>query len=335
MRLGILGTMVWDLIHARDGRTEPVEEWGGISYALSAAAAAMPAGTTVVPIIRLGSDLAERAYTYLRGLPGMDLDTGIRTVDEPNNRVELRYQDRERRCERLTGGVGPWTWAELESIVDDVDALYINFISGFELDLETAMALRARFRGPIYADLHSLMLGVGPGGLRVPRPLDAWREWLRCFDAVQMNEDELATLAHAWGDPWLFAAEAVGDEPRLLLVTLGERGAAYVAAPALDEDPRSWQRGPLLSRSAAAVATAGTITAPAAARTQRVGPDLTPRAGDPTGCGDVWGATFFCALLARLPLDEAMLRANAAAARNVEHRGATGLHHHLQGRIAT
>jgi sugar/nucleoside kinase (ribokinase family) len=326
MRLGILGTMVWDLIHARDGRAEPVEEWGGIAYALAAAVAAAPPGTTIVPIIRLGEDLAERAFTFLRTLPGLDLDRGITTVAESNNRVELRYHDSERRAERLTGGVGPWTWPELEPAIDGLDALYINFISGFELELPTAVTLRAHFRGPIYADLHSLMLGVGPGGVRVPRPLEAWREWLRCFDAVQVNEDELATLAHAWGDPWLFAAEAVGEEPRLLVVTLGERGSAYIAAPGLDEDPRSWQRAPVLTPAAAP---AGPV------RTQRIDPELRPRAGDPTGCGDVWGASFFCALLARHPLDAAMRRANGAAARNVEHRGATGLHHHLQGRIAT
>lgn len=325
MRLGVLGTMVWDRIHARDGRAAPVEEWGGISYALAAAAAAAPPGTTLVPIIRLGADLAEQAFHFLRTLPRVDL-SAVHVVAEPNNRVELRYTDRQRRCEKLTGGVGPWSWPELAPLVADLDALYVNFISGFELELPTAMSLRAHFAGPIYADLHSLMLGVGPEGVREPRPLEAWREWLRCFDAVQVNEDELATLAHAWGDPWLFAAEAVGDEPRLLLVTLGDRGAAYFAAAGLDEDPRTWQRSPVLVPAAAP-------TGPV--RTERVPPELMPREGDPTGCGDVWGATFFCALIARAGVDGAMRRANAAAARNVEHRGASGLHHHLQGRIAT
>lgn len=327
MRLGVLGTMVWDLIHARDGRAEPIEEWGGISYAVAAAVAAAPADVTVVPLIRVGSDLAESAFRFLRSMPSLDLEAGIRVVDEPNNRVELRYFDRERRCEQLTGGIGPWQWAELEPIVADLDALYINFISGFELDLATAMTLRARFAGPIYADLHSLMLDVGPGGLREPRPLEAWREWLRCFDAVQVNEDELALLAHAWGDPWLFAAEAVGEEPRLLLVTLGERGAAYIATADLSDDPRTWQRSPVLLP--------GAMTAAGPVHTERVPAELRPREGDPTGCGDVWGASFFCALLGRRGLDGAMRQANAAAARNVEHRGATGLHHHLQGRIGT
>lgn len=326
MRLGVLGTMVWDRIHARDGRAEPIEEWGGITYALAAAAAAAPAGTTIVPIIRVGADLSERAFQFLRSLPNMDLETGVRVVDEPNNRVELRYHDRERRLERLTGGVGPWAWPDLAPAVASLDALYVNFISGFEFGLEAALSLRAHFAGAIYADLHSLMLGVGPGGFRVPRPLDAWREWLRCFDAVQVNEDELGTLALAWGDPWLFAAEAVGAEPRLLVVTLGSRGAAYFAAPGIDEDPRGWRRPAVL---APAVPAAGAV------RTQHVLPELQPRDGDPTGCGDVWGATFFCSLFNVRNVDEAMRRANAAAARNVEHRGATGLHFHLQGRIAS
>ncbi|MEX0907588.1 MAG: carbohydrate kinase family protein [Gemmatimonadota bacterium] len=327
MRVGVLGTMVWDRIYARDGRDAPVEEWGGISYALAAASAASPAGVTVVPIVRVGADFAERAFQHLRAMPGMDLDAGVRVVDEPNNRVDLRYEDAARRTERLTGGVSPWSWSELEAIVADVDALYINFISGFELDLPTVLALRANFAGPMYADLHSLMLGVGPGGVRQPRPLHAWREWLRCFDAVQLNEDELGLLAQAWGDPFLFAADVVGDAPRLLLVTLGERGAVYFAAPDLPADPRRWQRSRLVS--------AGPHADRGPVRTRRVPTDLLPRAGDPTGCGDVWGASFFFSLLARCGLDEAMRRANHAASRNVEHRGATGLHHHLQGRIGT
>jgi sugar/nucleoside kinase (ribokinase family) len=328
MRLGVLGTMVWDRIHARDGLTNPLEEWGGAAYALAAAATAAPAGTTIVPLVRVGADLAERAFQHLRGLPGLDLETGVRVVPEPNNRVELRYQDSTRRVERLTGGVGPWSWTELAPMIAGLDALYVNFISGFELELPTAVAMRANFPGPIYADLHSLLLGVGPDGVRVPRPLDAWPEWLRCFDAVQVNEDEIGLLATAWrGDPFLFAADVVGDAPRLVVVTLGERGAVYFAASDMLPDPLSWQRPKLLAP--------GVTTERGAVHTRRIATGLVPRDGDPTGCGDVWGATFFCRLLDGAGLDTAMRHANEAASRNVEHRGAAGLHHHLQGRIGT
>jgi hypothetical protein len=67
--------------------------------------------------------------------------------------------------------------------------------------------------------------------MRVPQPLAAWREWLRCFDVAQLNEDELTMLAARWGDPWRFAAEAVGPELRLLLVTLGPRRGAPGSPP--------------------------------------------------------------------------------------------------------
>jgi sugar/nucleoside kinase (ribokinase family) len=325
-RLGIVGTMVWDRIHARDGREVPIEEWGGITYALAAAAAARPDGWTVVPIIRVGQDLQEQAYRFLRTLPGFDLDSGIRVVPESNNRVELRYRDAERRFERMAGGVSPWTADELIPCIDSLDALYINFISGFELGLETAIRLRGAFRGPIYADLHSLFLGIDPSGLRIPRPLEAWREWLACFDIVQVNEEELGILSQPWGDPWRFAADVVGPELRMLVVTLGERGAAYIASAEFGDGPLSWRR-PVIRHEP--------IRRPGSAISEKFPAPWGEESGDPTGCGDVWGATCFSRLLAGQPLERAARDALNAAARNVRHRGATGLYEHLTGRIAS
>ena len=59
-RLGVVGTLVWDVIHGRDPRDMPVQEWGGISYALSALDAALPDDWEVVPLMKIGSDMAVR-----------------------------------------------------------------------------------------------------------------------------------------------------------------------------------------------------------------------------------------------------------------------------------
>ena len=75
------------------------------------------------------------------------------------------------------------------------DALYVNFVTGSEFDLTTALELRRGFRGPIYADIHSLTLATGPSGERSLRPLRDSREWVECFDVVQVNEDELGSIA--------------------------------------------------------------------------------------------------------------------------------------------
>jgi sugar/nucleoside kinase (ribokinase family) len=317
----VVGTLVWDTIHARDGRTSTVEEWGGIAYGLAAATVAVPAGWEVVPVIKVGRDLSERALRFLRGIPGLDCETGIQVVPEPNNRVDLRYGEEGRRTEKLSGGVPPWEWADLGPVVRSCDALYVNFISGFEMGLDAARSLRAAFPGPTYADLHSLFLGIGREGLRIPRRLPSPDEWLRCFDAVQMNEDEFDLLGRAWGDPWKLAAEVVGPELKLVTVTLGDRGAAYVAGPGFVPRPERWP------------ATRHLVGVSGPSRSGRVAVEAGHLDGDPTGCGDVWGATFFCRLLHGDVLEEAMGRANAAASRNVSHRGARGLHRHLRGRI--
>jgi len=321
-RLGVVGTLVWDSIHARDALRSPVQEWGGIAYALSAAVAALPEEWVVVPIVPIGRDLSEAALRFLRDMPGLDHDTGVRVVPHPNNRVELHYVGGGRRTEHLRGGVPPWGWPELAPIVRACDALYVNFISGFEMGLDTARALRDGFDGPTYSDLHSLFQGVGTRGLRIPRELPEWREWLRCFDAVQMNEEEFELLGRAWGDPWRLAADVVGAEMKLVTVTLGPRGAAYVAGPAFDPRPTEWAK----TRRRMAVS--------GASRSGLVSVPEGVADGDPTGCGDVWGATFFSRLLVGDGLEAAMSRANAAAGRNVGHLGATGLHRHLQGRLA-
>lgn len=325
-RLGVVGTMVWDRIFARDVRSEPVEEWGGIAYALSALQAAVPEDWEIVPIMKVGRDLREKAFDFLRTLPNFDLEHGVMLVDAPNNRVELRYQDAERRTERLTGGVPPWTWDELAPHLQNIDALYVNFISGFEMPLDTAQRLRIGFHGPIYADLHSLMLGVDPSGLRIPKPMIEYRDWIHCFDIVQVNEDELALLAHFWGDPWRFAADAVGEELRLLVVTLGSRGAAYIASPSFSGNPLAWRHSGLHVNKK--------LSTPGSTKSEKVPATDLPEGGDPTGCGDVWGATFFMRLLLGDDVRAAMMEANRVAARNVQHRGATGLHQFLKGRIS-
>jgi len=56
--------------------------------------------------------------------------------------------------------------------------------------------------------------------------------------------------------------------------------------------------------------------------------------GDPTGCGDVFGATVAAQLLQGAPLEEAIREGCRLAARNVSYRGATGLRQHLLGRLA-
>ena len=320
-RLGVVGSFVWDVIYGRDPRDTPVEEWGGITYALEALDAALTPEWEFVPLIRVGEDLAPKARELLRSYRRIAPDAAVIEVPYPNNRVELRYVSDERRSEVLTGGIPAWSWLGLKPLLRDIDALYVNLISGFELELETAQLLRQHYRGPIYCDLHSLLLAVQPDGLRTPRTLPNVAAWCRCFDLLQVNEDEMRLLAP---DPLALAATALAQGVRCLTVTLGKRGVAYFA-------DASFER---LDLTAGTHALASAATAPI--RTELVPPAQTRAlaGGDPTGCGDVWGATYFSRLVAGDKFTDAMRAAQLAAARNVEHRGATGLAHYLRGELS-
>lgn len=305
MRIGVLGTMVWDRIEHPDHG--PVERWGGIAYSLAAAAAALPGGWSVRPIVKVGGDLEEEARRFVETIPELD-PASVLAVPEPTNRVHLRYRDRQHRHETLTGGVPGWSWPELEPRLDGIDALYANFISGFELDLATARRLREDFRPPLYADLHSLLLDLGAGGGRVPRPLPERDAWLATFDIVQVNEEEMALVAGE-DDPVEVARGSVRSHGGAILVTAGPAGARWFAGR---DGPRPWE------------------VAPGGVRSGHV-PVTEPWAvGDPTGCGDVWGATCFIALLRGESLEPAMRAANRAAGRNVQHSGAEGLYGQLR-----
>ena len=336
-RLGVLGTFVWDVIHGRDVRTAPVEEWGGVTYTLGALDAALPDEWEIVPIMKVGYDLAPRAAEYLRTLRRIAPDAALVEVPYPNNRVELFYYSSERRSEFLRGGVPGWTWLGLSPLLDGIDALYVNMISGFELDLATAQLLRQHFKGVIWCDLHSLVLAVQPGGLRTMQPLADVDAWCRCFDLVQVNEDELSMMAP---DPMALAALALGNGVRCLHVTLGKRGVVYFAQPDYDGLAGADGRVSLAGGPARAAARAAVVGGVGGAALGPVRTALVPAAvartddPDPTGCGDVWGATHFSRLLAGASLSDAIAAAHHAAARNAEHRGASGLSAYLRGELA-
>jgi len=306
--LGIVGTLVWDTIHGPAGG-EPVTDWGGIAYSLAAWEAAAPPDWTMLPIIKVGADLREKADEFLATFHGAASLGFVVTVPEPNNRVELFYYDRSRRCERLTGGVPGWTAEEIVRGALSCDALYVNFISGWELAPAAITTLRSGFHGPMWCDVHSLILGVAEGGMREPRPLVNRADWLGSFDLVQVNEDELEILAAPGPARSHRLADLLSDGAEAVFVTLGAGGAEWVARAGT-----RWAPGPVASTVRAVVAGNAAVET-----------IVSEGATDPTGCGDVWGLTCFGALLEGAGIPEAVRRANRLAAATATGQGTIGL----------
>lgn len=295
-RLGVLGTLVRDTIH-RPGGGRPTKAWGGIAYALAAFDRALPSGWTVVPLVKTGEDTAGRVLPFLRSFAAVADMRFVRAVPEPSNRVELTYATQSDRIEVLTGGVPGWSSDELCEVLPTLDALYVNFISGVELDLQGALTVRDHMRGPSYADLHSLFLGIESDGRRSPRYLPSSARWAGCFDTVQMNANEFELFVRGAPDPWAVARRAMVNRLGTVVVTRGADGAEIMT--------RGRGGNPVERQS---VPTAGG-----------------PAAGDPTGCGDVWGATCFALVLGGATPRRAARRANAMARRKLGLVGADAL----------
>ena len=291
-RLGVLGTLVRDTIHL-PGADRSAKAWGGIAYALAAFDHVLPPGWTVVPVIKVGNDMADRALPFLRSFTTVG-DMGlVRVVPEPNNRVELTYTTQTDRVEVLDGGVPEWSPREIAEVLPVLDALYVNFISGVELDLAGAVTVRDKLHGPSYADLHSLFLDIASDGRRSPRYLPSSGRWAGCFDTVQMNENEFELFVRGAPDPWPVAERAMAGRLGRIVVTRGADGAEIMTIG---------QDGVPPARESVPAATG-------------------PAAGDPTGCGDVWGATFFASILGEAATGAAAGRANRVACDKVGYTG--------------
>lgn len=307
-RLGLLGTFVWDTVWtlADQARGRPFETWGGVGYSLAAAAAALPAGWEIVPIAKVGLDLVGRAHELLDTLPGIGRRDGVTPVDQPNNRVELVYTDHAERGEKMSGGVPGWTWPELAPHAEGLEALYVNFFSGWEMDVATARRAGG-LAIPTYADLHSLFLGPPRAdGPRLYRALPDRADWVSAFRALQLNEIEYELLTGDRLGPDE-CPNLLQRGPGAVFVTLGAEGAAYAVDPQFPA-PRGVQTGASLGRVPACPV---------------------PPNADPTGCGDSWGITNFLGLLEGRSPEDAISRANRLAATKMRHRGATGLYEHL------
>lgn len=301
LRLGVTGTVVEDTIDTVDAVR--VEDLGGIAYALNGLSAFLPAGSRAHTVLGVGKDALGRVGRELARLPGIDLG-GLVAVECINNKVHLEYHPDGTRDETLTGGVPPLGWEVFEPWLARLDAWLWNFISGKETDLETFRRLKAEFGGGVYMDVHSLCLEHVPGRPRRHRRPERWEEWVEGVRWLQMNEAEAGLLERGEPRPLQLEEEARlagrlhGLGAEVVLFTLGRQGARLYGADG------------------------STAAEPV--------PDTGP-AVDPTGCGDVFGASWLVLHTAhgRTPV-EALAGAVEAASVAASRRGTRGLAGYLR-----
>lgn len=316
MRLGVLGSINRDTITSANGQV--AEGLGGVLYTACAAAYLATAALRdiwpeldekdiqICPIARLGKDVRAAVLDLVATTPGLTCE-GL--VDWPGRAFHshIEYLADGTKREVLSGDLPALEAEEVATRLGGLDALLVNFITGFELSLDSLARIRRMVAGPILMDVHSLTLGRRGSGERYWCRPPHWRQWLELADVVQMNADEAAVLG-ALPRPARAAELAVLARQ---LLALGPGLAAIT-------------RGPQ-SVIAAARRRSGEVEDLVMAPTPRAAP-ADGSAGDPTGCGDVFLAGLGVATALGLGPRESLQLANRAAARNCDLTGLDQLH---------
>ncbi len=291
MKVAVVGTINYDTVVSEDG--DRFESFGGILYNIVALAQLEP-GIEIYPITWIGQDRKDQLQELLDKYPQVKTEE-IKVSPSGTNANLLVYRSAERRDETLDPRVPPIALEQIEPFLD-CDLLLINFISGFDLSLETLTRLRRSFQGTIFMDIHSLILGLDEKGRRFLRRLEEWESWVRCGDIIQANriEAELLTGLELKAEKdYQEAGSAILDSgPSTVLFTLGEEGCLV-----------AYRKG---HEKFFSLIPAGRV-----------------KVKDPTGAGDVFSATFIINYMkTKDPLRSAQI-ATSTASNSCQHMGLT------------
>lgn len=257
MRLLVIGTIINDRIYHRDGSIS--YSLGGLLYTLLPFRALLDKGDRVIPLCRVGRDIYNAVVDWLTADRICDTVALLKT-EQKNNTVELRYLSEQEREERSFYPLPSLRFHEVKPFLD-VDAVFVNMISGWELDLDVLRHIRKAFKGLIFLDIHSLALERKSDGRRIYRNISDGIEWLRNADVIQLNRNEWQVLA---GDmvPELFIKECCFNQHKIINLLLSSEGSKTYL----------WDKGSIRSFATA--------------------PYREIEVVDPTGCGDAYLAGF-------------------------------------------
>jgi hypothetical protein len=243
MRIGIIGQPCIDEI-VHDGRAVAEFALGGVLYSYAAMERLMrdsgTASDSFVPLTWLSNPDVSILEPLLSKFTHSDRQAGFWKTDELSNRVQLVYNaigERTEHCPHILPAVAESQITPV--LLESLDGLFVNMISGFDVSIETLEAAlnKCRKRPYIHLDVHALVLGPlsnsedgGFGGVREPRGVSEWNRWIGIADTVQMNDFEIRWF----GDPeiqseqeFLEAVRKLGSlYPRYIIITRAAKGAS-------------------------------------------------------------------------------------------------------------
>lgn len=294
-KVTVIGTINKDTIIFPSGKR--TESFGGILYNLSALSGLGGGWMEIYPVCNLGYDVYNQVRNILKTYDNVKLD-GINKVRRKNNHAYLLIDKENQRQEILRNRVPALSFTQVRPFLDS-DAILVNFISGFDIELNTLKSVRRNTGALIFMDMHSLTLGIHKDGKRFLIAPKSWREYLKQADLVQTNLTELFALSKkrlkSLKEIRDFGNYVLNLGPKVLLITMGEEGALMI-----------YKEGKTCKlKKCAGIKVRGFK--------------------DATGCGDVFLAGFLAYYLHTRKLNQSLDFANRVAAEKCKISGVEGV----------
>lgn len=280
MKILLIGTIVKDRIIFLDGTR--VDSLGGLTHSINAALAICEKTDQLMPVSRVGTDIYADFVKIWKQYELINID-GFFPYNQNNNTVELTYLDANERIEKSLHPMLPLQFKEVEPFLD-VDLIMVNLISGWDVELEFMMKLRAAFSGLIAIDIHSLTLQRLSDGIRRLKPVTHIQHWLDCADIVQLNEREYEMISNGEQDPKVFFIQTCVKTDKIINLTKGAHGSESFR----------------IKNGHCEVI--------------KISPDKQIRVIDPIGCGDTFFAIFGISYFRTKDIKLSAVRANTVAA---------------------
>jgi sugar/nucleoside kinase (ribokinase family) len=203
-KVAVLGPIPRDQIVTHAG--ERFHKYGTVIYTAAALSALLGAGDTVVPIAHVRRQDEGPIKQILGSFPNIDT-SGITSLADQGDVVELRYIDQNRRVERQTSFMNPVLPADLDQVLD-ADVFVCVPITDYEVGQPTLRHIKEHSRATVVLDAHGPAVALARSGERHPRVWADQDVWLPYVDILKMNLDEASST-------WLGeSAEVMPDPPR-------------------------------------------------------------------------------------------------------------------------
>lgn len=145
--VGVVGSVNRDTIHHADGRV--VDSLGGVLFTACALAHLGAGRLRSWLLARVGDAVSPHLRRHLAAsVPGLRLD-GLQTVPGAGFHCLIRYDRAGHKTEVLSGDIPPLRNQDIAPYLERFHGVLVNFVTGFELDLDTLRALRRGLRGPL------------------------------------------------------------------------------------------------------------------------------------------------------------------------------------------